>query len=179
MSGLSDRLAKLEQAAGLCGPCQACALDRAFDARLGELSRSWGIPPPSKARLMRVSCSWCAGGISYPAADFTPEEVAAFERCDALYWRGEVCAPEFTRVRGMMAAAGERVLVARFGEHAEDVRRLMDEYGKSFDGITEMRAGCAYLCRLPGCECEYPKTFDEWRENVTANGFTVRGFVTI
>ena len=107
MSTLSSRLAKLEQAAGVGVPCEACALERSFDARLDELSRAWHIPPPSRSRLIRVSCSWCAARVDYPAEGFTPEEVAAFERCDALMARGEVCLPEFVRLREVTAAAGE------------------------------------------------------------------------
>ena len=175
---LSTRVKRLETVAGIGGPCEACELSAAYDAWLGELTRAWGIPTQPQDRRIKVSCVWCARVTTFPAAGFTPEEVAAYERSDALFWRGEMCAPEAERLREIVAAAEARMMRERYGDHAEDVRRLIAEYGEGFEAITEMRAATAYLCRVPGCGCEYPKTFDEWRELVTANGCTVRGFVS-
>jgi hypothetical protein len=37
-----------------------------------------------------------------------------------------------------------------------------------------MRQSAAYLCRVTGCECAYPKTIEEWRGRAAANGYRVK-----
>ena len=173
---LAAKLGKLERVAGIGGPCEACELAADFDARLGELMREWGIPPPAQGGRIRSSCTWCARVTYFPAAGYTPGEVAAFERTDALYWRGELCLPEYDRLGKIVQATEPRMLRERFGGHADEVLRLKDKYREACDRLREMRAATAYLCCVPGCTCEFPKTLDEWRERVEARGYAVRGF---
>lgn len=172
MSGLSARLEKVERAVGIGEPCEACEAREAAWAWTVEHDRAWGIEPynTDRAACIPSRCYWC-GAAEYVSHNFTPAEAADFATLDGCFWRGDLC--QHKALRASVLASIDRHTAKRYGEHADEVRANSEEYGEALRAIE--KAPLPYLCRVPGCECEYPKTLTEWQKNVTANGY--RGYL--
>lgn len=173
VTGLRQRLERAAEVSGVDEPCPACEAARRYDARCTELARSLGIPPLDASRTYRLNCPFCRGALFYPVGFFTPEEVAAFVTFDGYYFRGEMCLPEAEEARKAEEAAADRAAEFHYGALRPAYERLLEKYRTEMDEIKTMRLSAAYLRRVPGCECDYPKTVEEWRESVEANGWRV------
>jgi hypothetical protein len=170
---LSSRLKKIEKALGVGGHCEACQLTEAFVARMAELEKSLGIwrRPPEGGRTVRITCLWCNAPRDIYCGDLTRKEAAEFEESEGFYRRGLLCSPEYEPLRARVSDALERTSRAYYGAHWETCEPLRREYIEQLKAIRA--AGVPYLCRLPGCACDFPKTLDEWRRNAQANGYRV------
>lgn len=170
---LKGRLEKAAQASGVDEPCEGCEARKRFEVRAWELAQSLGLPLLDDSQSFRLACVFCAEPIIYPVGHFTPDEVAAFEAHDGFYWRGELCLPAARAADEAQRAACDRAAVLHYGDHAGDFRRISDDYAAELRNLKTMRLSTAYVCRVPGCECEFPKTVEMWRTNVEVNGYRV------
>lgn len=175
-SSIERRVEKIEQATGINEPCPVCVATLRLNKRAAELQRALNLPLPDASRMMRLRCFYCQREEVYPVGSFTPEEIAAFEADSIFYARGEMCRPEAKRAADMMLEAVERMTATYYGEHADKFQAILDDYmAEVFGDAFRFRAVSAYLCRVPGCGCDYPRTLAEWRKNVTENGYQIIG----
>ena len=80
-------------------------------------------------------------------------EAADFGCVEAMYWAGEMCRPEYARLRDATLSAMARAARERYGaEHAAEIAQSVSEYRAELDRIRQ--APIPHLCRVPGCECE-------------------------
>jgi hypothetical protein len=168
LRGLERQIGRIEEAAA----CEYCAASDAHIRRELELRRSLGMPTPDPAApTMRLREMCCGRFRNYPAQGFTPAEVADFARWDEMYWRGEVCRPEYVEFNDRLRDAVERVIAAEYGEHLATLERIREDFRAEIGCVTQ--APLPYLCRVPGCGCDLSKTLDQWRREAKAKGFRV------
>lgn len=161
-----SRIKKLEAAVA----CEACELRDRLVRTLGELSTAWGLKAaPGVVRAVR--CDFCGARKDVYLSGMTPDEIADMMRAEELYWRGEMCSPEFAQAQERALAGLGRALREFWGEHFAEVEPYREEYREALNAIRQMPV--PYLCRVPGCACEYPKTLERWKANCKANGYEV------
>jgi hypothetical protein len=165
---LRTRIGKLERAVA----CEACEARDRFVKALGARFEAWGVKSDEPGFEVQAPCDWCGARRSARLVGVSISEAADFEEMDALYWRGEMCLPEFEPARNSALSALKRATRERYGEaNAAEAERMVAEYNRTLDAIRQ--PPLPYLCRVPGCVCNYPKTIVEWTANVRANGYSV------
>lgn len=172
--GIKSRLERAEHQLGIGGECEACEVRDRFTKRLARRFEEWGVSAEDGgAPTIETRCDWCGAARTARLVGHTIEEAADFERMDAMYWAGEMCLPEYAPLKAAVLGRLRRAAVERYGEeHAGEIAERVAAYNAELDLIR--RPPLPYLCRVENCECEYPKTFAEWRRNAQANGYKVR-----
>lgn len=91
---------------------------------------------------------------------YKESEWALFEAMDTAYTDGTLCL--HPTLISDIEAAYERVSRRDFGAHYDEYRALSDERSAIFEEVCSKRLPrWHYFCRIPYCQCDYPKSADE------------------
>ncbi len=167
---LKSRLAKLEYTSGINDPCVVCDAIERHGRRAGELAERLGIASEPKGKAMvLLTCKWCLRGKEYNLYSFTVSERALMEKMELAYESGTLC--EHPTLHDEIEAMFERAFRRNRGAHYEQFQKLEAEWQSEFDRvIIGVVPRFHYLCRVPNCSCDHPKTDEEWERNVRASG---------
>jgi hypothetical protein len=161
------RVKRLEIQTGINEPCEVCDAVREFGARLDELAEQHGARDDTPPVMMTLRCAWCLTPVRYNVAIYAPADRALFERNETAYRDGLYCLPENLDLYEETEAAFRRAARERFAACYDEYERLTAESNARIDDIARRKAPrLMYLCRVPGCQCEAPKTPEEWRAAV-------------
>lgn len=163
---LERRVEKIEQATGINEPCEVCdAIDRCAK-RVVELQYQLGIESDKRAPVIKhFRCAWCLRDTVLDVVEYTEEERALVDRIEEGYANGTYCADP--SLWDELAAAFDRVDREKYGAHYDRFREIYDACNAEIEEVMTRRAPRnLYLCRVPGCSCNSPKTEAEWLRNV-------------
>lgn len=163
-----NRIRKIEEATGINEPCPVCEHIDDLEPRLLALAARLGVQLPQPfGPKMAFPCYYCPRVKYLEVGEFSVSERVLFERLESAFTEGWLCMPENSTIREEIGMAIERISRAKWGEHHAKVEAVCDEH------LEELKQICAhliprriYVCRVPGCGCEYPKTEEEWHRNV-------------
>jgi hypothetical protein len=164
-TSITKRLEKLEGATGINDPCAVCDLQARFEARIEEFEKSIGIKSlrPRPCDLTYSPCSWCLRPRETNLSDYSISERALWEKWSAIHRDGLRCANAAVKaeVDAMCEATGRR----KYGEHYDTYVAMLNEFTR---GLHEIRGvpKQIYLCRVPECQCVYPKTLEQAHANL-------------
>jgi hypothetical protein len=166
MSGLQNRVRKLEDATGINEPCEVCEAAKRFEAKLEDFHKSirFKRAKPKPDELVTRACYWCLRPRVESWAGYSENLRALFERLSVAWEQGTLCAPENANLFEELKIACEVHERGLYGEHYDAVKALIDEY---IDEMPKIAARTnprkIYFCRGLDCHCNYPKTEEEWR----------------
>jgi hypothetical protein len=164
---IRGRLERAAQATGIDDPCEV----RAATARMGRAVAEWrkarGISVGDGKSFVGV-CWWCLRTHNTSAERFTAADVELFARMDEAHRLGRICAPENEGLYEQVIAACERSAREVSGEMYDEYACIVEGFRAELDAVTRHTIPrFHYLCRVAGCECEYPKTEAEYMQNVS------------
>lgn len=164
-----NRIRKIEEATGINEPCEVCEASNEFARRVQEFLEAHNIKrlETQPSDILTIACAWCLRPVRVSLIGFTLSERVLYERMDAVYEAGTLCEPGNATLHSELDAAFKRLSQEWYGEHAGEYEQLVEECSQKIDEIAARKAPRKiYLCRVPGCECQYPKTEEEWHRNV-------------
>jgi hypothetical protein len=165
LATVERRIKKAEEQTGINEPCPVCDLQARLEARIEEFERSIGITPtrPRPCDVAYGPCSWCLRPREINLTDHSISERALWEKWDALHDAGLRCAHKDVKAEldAMLEATGRR----KYGEHYDTYAAMLDEFSSSLRGLRGIPKRI-YLCRVPGCQCNYAKTLEEAHANI-------------
>lgn len=164
MSNLQTRVGKLEQVTGINEPCEICEAVNKYTERIVALRKSLGIAlRPVKSVRINVRCGWCCASHSCDVGEYTTTERALWERIKEADQSGTFCLPENRNLFDDLFAAIDRLAREDYGAHYNLYKELSDECNAKIQRVASRNVPRSiYLCRVPGCKCDYPKTEAEW-----------------
>jgi hypothetical protein len=166
---VQTRVSKLEEATGINEPCEVCEASSRLSAKITDFNRSIGFKrdKPGPGDLANKVCAWCLRSVATNYAGYSISLRVLFERCEAAFDQGAYCALENETLMEELEAACELQEREWYGTYYESVKALIDEYRAEVEEIfTRTAPRKIYLCRVPACMCDYPKTEKEWQSNV-------------
>lgn len=161
-----SRLEKAERESGINKPCEVCELDKDNARRVHGLTVKYGhtMPEPQPHEIMESQCYWCWRTHTTSLVLMNDAERAAYLRYFAVGDAGLWCAPEHSTLKAEMSAACNNSERRFFGEHFDELKAILEDHRRDLELIAARRLPIIhYLCRVDGCECDYPKTEEDWQ----------------
>jgi hypothetical protein len=149
MTGLRDRMRKLEEATGWQRPCAVCDAISAWSERVAALRTT---PPRGAPVFYDSTCAWCLRVVRCDLADYTPAEQKLYRRWLALLDAGQLCAPETESLWAQLESAfdghGRELYGPGYGALAAELERALAR--ACAEMVTPLRPP---VCRVPNCTC--------------------------
>ena len=151
--------------------CVACQMPPDFFAEYIDIRRRAGLPLAcSAADTFGSRCAYCGIVRRVPVMDFAPAERELIVRCSEAYDEGTHCLPEIEAAMAERDELFKRKDAELYGPLFAEIEDFHARARVFLEKeVEDMRPVVPYLCRVAGCECDYPKTLAEWRERVAEN----------
>jgi hypothetical protein len=154
---IKQKVERLEQQVGIGGLCIICEAAASIARKFSELRIKAGLTQQaSSSEVISNCCYWCFRQKTTDATGYNLSERALMERVYSAYEDGRMHSSEFERDRVELDGIIRERNVSIYGEAALALDDEMAEVMSAAVG----QAGepkLKYVCRVEGCDCEYPK----------------------